>query len=223
MTFNPPIYGADVNGSLYDPVSWRFLEVVAAVNILNRCVCELIHYWTLWWFITTKSHVLILCFLIHFCRMSKTGTFATWTLSWILWNMKAGSLLRGLIHPTCILACGRPPLHGTLRTWTSTVSTTYTLESPNRGKDTKRSYEIVMIILLLAGCSITEPIHYLHLPIPADRKQRPVTLIWTGGRLLLPHTGRQPVVPTSISTLMQREKVWWDVWWFGPMMRISDL
>lgn len=29
VTFNPPIYGADVNGTLYDPVSLNFLGVVA--------------------------------------------------------------------------------------------------------------------------------------------------------------------------------------------------
>lgn len=29
VTFNPPIYGADVNGTLYDPVSLHFLDVVA--------------------------------------------------------------------------------------------------------------------------------------------------------------------------------------------------
>lgn len=29
VTFNPPIYGADVNGTLYDPVSLNFLNVVA--------------------------------------------------------------------------------------------------------------------------------------------------------------------------------------------------
>lgn len=29
VTFNPPIYGADVNGTLYDPVSLNFLDVVA--------------------------------------------------------------------------------------------------------------------------------------------------------------------------------------------------
>lgn len=33
VTFNPPIYGADVNGTLYDPVSWKILYVVAVVNI----------------------------------------------------------------------------------------------------------------------------------------------------------------------------------------------
>lgn len=29
VTFNPPIYGADVNGTLYDPVSLHSLDVVA--------------------------------------------------------------------------------------------------------------------------------------------------------------------------------------------------
>ena len=74
--------------------------------------------------------------LLFFCRTSKIGTFAIWTPSWIPLNMKVASLSRELIHPTCTLACGRPPLHGTLRTWTSTVLTTCTLESPNHGKNT---------------------------------------------------------------------------------------
>lgn len=36
MTFNPPIYGADVNGSLYDPVGGHiFLFQKCAIKIVN--------------------------------------------------------------------------------------------------------------------------------------------------------------------------------------------
>lgn len=50
VTFNPPIYGADVNGTLYDPVSWHFMGVVAVVNIyqywLLLSVCLMTWYTT---------------------------------------------------------------------------------------------------------------------------------------------------------------------------------
>lgn len=79
----------------------------------------------------------VLCSVLCFFRKSKSGTFAIWTPFWILLNVKVASPLRVSIHRTCILACGRLRLHGTLRTWTSTVSITCTLESPNHGKDTE--------------------------------------------------------------------------------------
>lgn len=148
MTFNPPIYGADVNGSLYDPVSRRLRwccssEYSSVLMGFLFAVCVSVD-WLIqkgWWqhyhcaaYNGFKSHLLILYYLLHSRRKSKSGTFVIWTPFWILWNVKAASLLRVLIHPTCILACGRPPLHGTLRTWTSTVLTTCTLENPNHGK-----------------------------------------------------------------------------------------
>ena len=96
-----------------------------------------------------QSHLLILYYLLYPYRMSKSGTFATWTPFWILLNMKAASPLRVLTHPTCILACGRPLLHGTLRTWTSTVSTTCTSESPNHGMEEINFLSFKSFILIL--------------------------------------------------------------------------
>lgn len=35
VTFNPPIYGADVNGSLYDPVSLQLFLIMEIINQLS--------------------------------------------------------------------------------------------------------------------------------------------------------------------------------------------
>lgn len=64
----------------------------------------------------------------------KSGTLVISTHYWIWWSRSVVSSLRVSTRHTCILACGRPHLPGTLRTWTSTASTTCTLDSPSPGK-----------------------------------------------------------------------------------------
>lgn len=120
---------------------WLLLWIFISIDYCCLCVCwpdtpQMLRL-IIVIFITA---LLILCYLLCSCRKSKSGTFAIWTPFWIPLNMRVASLLRESIHPTCILACGRPHLHGTLRTWTSTVSTTCTLESLNHGKDANYTF-----------------------------------------------------------------------------------
>ena len=66
-------------------------------------------------------------------RMWLNGTLAVSTPSWTLWRVRVGSRSKELTHHTFISGCGRVPLHGTLRTWICTASTTCILESPSPG------------------------------------------------------------------------------------------
>lgn len=66
VTFNPPIYGADVNGSLYDPVSWPPMASF------------------LWQPLVCRFQPFCQSFFLFCYRISKNGIFAIWAPSWIL-------------------------------------------------------------------------------------------------------------------------------------------
>ena len=126
VTFNAPIYGADVNGSLYDPVSSRrpsflFLSAPYTTKSSGNVFFNVSKHWGPVMFPVSR-------------RTWRSGTSAGWTPSWTRWSTRAASPSRASTPPTCTLGCGRPPSPGTPRTWTSTVSTTCTLDSPNHGK-----------------------------------------------------------------------------------------
>ena len=70
----------------------------------------------------------------------RSGTSTTSIPSWTQWWMTTGCASQESTPPTSTSACGRPPLPGIPRTWTSTASTTYTLELPKPGQWHKNKY-----------------------------------------------------------------------------------
>lgn len=72
-------------------------------------------------------------------KTQSSGTLGTWEPFWICWRRSVELSSRVSTHPTSTLACGRPHLRGTRRTWTSTASTTCTLGSPKRGMQCPQS------------------------------------------------------------------------------------
>jgi len=72
-------------------------------------------------------------------RTRNAGTSTSWAPSSTVWAKTMASRLKGSTLHTCTLACGRPRLPGTRRTWTSTASTTSTLGPPRHGMPFHRS------------------------------------------------------------------------------------
>lgn len=93
-------------------------------------------------------------------------------------------------------------MHGTLRTWTSTASTTCTLESPNHGKDARccrlflSSNAVRLVYLLLEICGIAD------MNDRAANKRQSPKLIQT------PVLGMRPLVIFSIADINTRCHVW---------------
>lgn len=127
LTFNPPLYGADVSGTLYDPVSnlpFLLMKYFSLLCFSFKCLIILLCY-------TMNTNMFLTVY-----RMWRSGILAVWTLFWTWWRERVESQSKESTLHIFISGCGRARSPGTQRTWISTASTTFTLESPSPGNVT---------------------------------------------------------------------------------------